>query len=95
MLEKQVETYLTKQVKSKKGMSLKFLSTITGVPDRIVILNNKLYFVELKTEKGVVSERQKIVFKQLAEQGFPVLILRNKHDIEQFIEQACGNHGAD
>lgn len=95
MLEKQVETYLTKQVKAKKGLSLKFLSTITGVPDRIIILNKKLYFVELKTEKGVISERQKIVFQELNNHGFPVIILRNKHEIETFIGQACGDGGDD
>lgn len=95
MLEKQVETFLTKQVKLKKGMSLKFLSTITGVPDRIILLNKKLYFVELKTEKGVISERQKIVFQELNNQGFPVIILRNKHEIETFIGQACSDGGDD
>jgi hypothetical protein len=44
--------------------------------------------VELKTPTGKVSERQKIVFDQLGEQGFPVHILRSKDDVDDFIKQA-------
>jgi hypothetical protein len=44
--------------------------------------------VELKTPTGKLSERQKIVFKQLEEQGFPVAVLRSYEDIEEFINEA-------
>ena len=69
-------------------MSLKFISTISGVPDRIVLLNSKLSFVELKTETGKLSKRQEIVFDQLGEQGFPVHVLRSIDDVEDFICEA-------
>ena len=61
---------------------------MTGVPDRIVILNNNVHFVELKTENGTLSARQIFVFDQIGEQGFPVHILRSYEDIEEFIREA-------
>lgn len=88
MLEKQVEQRLNKLVKQNGGMSLKFISTISGVPDRIVLLNSKVLFVELKTTTGKLSKRQELVFDEFGEQGFPVHILRTYDDIEDFICEA-------
>ena len=46
--EKQIEKYLVKKIKDKKGLCLKFESPgYSGVPDRIIILKNKpVAFVE-------------------------------------------------
>ena len=85
MLEKQIEQYLGKRVKENGGLSLKWISTVTGVPDRIVFLNKKIFLVELKTSGGVLSERQKIVFKQLEQQGYPVTVLRSREDVDAFV----------
>lgn len=87
-LEKDIETYLNKRIKQLSGLSFKWQSTITGVPDRIVILNQKILFVELKTPSGKLSPRQVVVFDQIGEQGFPVHILRSQEDIEDFIREA-------
>jgi hypothetical protein len=86
MLEKQVEQHLSKRVKTLGGLSLKWTSTITGVPDRIVFLCNRIHLVELKTSDGVLSARQKIVFAQLEAQGFPVTVLRSKEDVDVFTD---------
>ena len=87
-LEKDIEKYLTTQVKKSSGLSYKWLSTITGVPDRIVILNQKVLFVELKTQTGKLSARQLVVFDELGEAGFPVHIIRSKEDVDDFIKEA-------
>ena len=87
VLEKDIEKYLVKQVKKYSGLCYKWQSTITGVPDRIVILNQKILFVELKTPTGKLSPRQIIVFDELGEAGFPVHIIRSKEDVDEFIEQ--------
>ena len=86
MLEKDVESYLTKRVKEINGLSYKWLSTITGVPDRLVIYNGRIYPVEVKTPKGVVSDRQAIVFNEMALRGVPVVVVRSKSDVEALIE---------
>jgi hypothetical protein len=88
MLEKQVEKYLVKKVKEAGGLTYKWISTVSGVPDRIVFLNEKCYLVELKTETGVLSPRQILVFDELGEAGFSVHILRNQEDIAGFIREA-------
>ena len=88
ILESVIEKYLTKSIKKCSGLSYKWLSSITGVPDRIVILNQKIFFVELKTLTGVISPRQHVVFDELGEAGFPVHIIRSKEDVDDFIKSA-------
>jgi hypothetical protein len=46
----------------------------------------RLWLVELKTLTGKLSARQKLVFQELEAQGFPVLIIRSKEDVEVFVE---------
>lgn len=87
MLEKQVEKYLNKRVKESGGLAFKWISSVTGVPDRIVFLNNQVHLVELKTLSGVLSPRQILVFDEIGEQGFPVHVLRSYDDIEEFIRE--------
>ena len=91
MLEKQIEKYLVKKVTQNKGLTFKWLSTVTGVPDRIVFLHNQVYLVELKTADGKLSARQVLVFDELGEAGFPVYILRSYEDIEEFICEATAH----
>ena len=85
MLEKQVEKYLVKRVKDLGGLSYKWISSVTGVPDRLVFLNGMCRLVELKTQTGVLSPRQIHVFDELGEQGFSVHVLRSYDDIEEFL----------
>jgi hypothetical protein len=61
---------------------------VSGVPDRIVLLNNQVFFVELKTTTGTLSPRQVLVFDEIGEHGFPVHILRGYDDIQEFIREA-------
>ena len=88
MLEKQVEKYLNKRVKESGGLSFKWISSVTGVPDRIVFLSGAIHLVELKTTTGSLSPRQILVFDEIGEQGFPVHVLRDYDDIEEFIREA-------
>jgi hypothetical protein len=87
MLEKRIEQHLSKKVKELGGLSLKWISTITGVPDRIVFLKKQIHLVELKTETGKLSARQHVVFKELSDLGFPVTVLKSKKDVDEFIRQ--------
>ena len=47
--------------------------------------------MELKTETGVLSPRQILVFDEIGEQGFSVHVLRSYEDIEEFIKYATKN----
>ena len=88
VLEKEIENYLNKRIKQLSGLSFKWLSSVTGVPDRIVFLNQRVHLVELKTATGKLSPRQELVFDQIGEAGFPVHILHSKEDVEDFIHEA-------
>jgi hypothetical protein len=85
VLEKEIEKHLLNLVVKAGGRSFKWISTVTGVPDRIVFLDQNVYLVELKTQTGKLSKRQELVFDDLGEQGFPVHVLRSKEDVEDFI----------
>ena len=91
VLEKEIEKHLVNLVKKSKGLSYKWISTVTGVPDRIVFIGQQVFLVELKTETGKLSPRQELVFDDLGEQGYPVHVLHSKDDVEDFIRSANGN----
>lgn len=83
-----MERRLQKEVKRRGGQCLKWVSPgFTGVPDRLVFLPwNVFYLVELKSENGRLSPRQKLVGRQLAEIGFPVHVIANAEQFENFIK---------
>ena len=71
MLEKEIEAWLNKKIKELGGLSFKFVSPNNpGVPDRIYILpGGRVYFVELKTEIGQMSNIQKWLRDQKGKYG--------------------------
>ena len=57
--EKEIESYLVRKVRNFAGRSYKFISpTAAGVPDRIVLLKNCVFFVEVKCLDGKLTHRQ-------------------------------------
>ena len=72
--EKCVEQILTKKVKERGGMALKFVSpNFNGVPDRLVLLpNGKVGFVELKSSGKKMRSLQIKRKRQLESLGFLV-----------------------
>ena len=88
MKESTLETYLTNQVKKYDGLSLKFTSpNVKGVPDRIVIHDGHVYFVELKAPNGRLSKMQQYMHKQFAKVGIEVFVLYDKPSVDEFIRE--------
>lgn len=88
--EKQIEKYLVKKIKDKKGLCLKFESPgYIGVPDRIIILKNKpVAFVELKRPVGGrYSARQKLVERDFNRLGQKVYKVKNKEEVDKLVEE--------
>jgi Holliday junction resolvase len=52
-------------------------TTCNGIPDLMCLKDGKTIFIEVKTEKGIVSELQKHRHDELRKKGFEVLILTN------------------
>ena len=57
MRESLVERKLTSLVKERGGWAIKFVPSVSGLPDRIVLLpTGRLFFVELKAPSAAEVE---------------------------------------
>ena len=85
--EKVLERNLNKEVKALGGWSIKILSNfITGLPDRLVLLKGRAYFVEVKSEGKKPSARQRVVHKKMEALGFPVSVIVTTEKLNNFIK---------
>ena len=87
MLESRVEEWLKTQIARRGGLYLKFTSPGNiGVPDRIIIRNGEVIFVELKQEHGVLSEIQKAQIARMRDHGAKVLVAYGKAGAEFLVD---------
>ena len=87
MRETAIEKKLKKKIESHRGMCLKFISPGTrGVPDRIVFLNKKIYFVELKAPKKKPRDLQEYRRAQLEAHGQVVILIDSDQKVDEFIK---------
>lgn len=87
MLEKEIEKKFKSALEAKGCLVYKFASpNCRGVPDRIVITTTgKILFVELKTEKGILSKLQRIQLKKLLAYRQNVFVLYGLQEVEEFV----------
>lgn len=86
MNERDIEKALTVAVTELGGLSYKFISSVSGVPDRIVIYKNRVYFVEVKTLSGTLSSIQKKRIDDIMKVYKDVYILYGIEDVNIFIK---------
>ena len=93
MLEKEVERKMGAMVRARGGQFLKWVSPgMPGVPDRVLILPcGKVWFVELKTDKGRLSAIQKHTHKMLSGMGCNVHTVYGHEDARKFVEEVFEN----
>lgn len=78
MREQQIQSKIIKKLESDGWYVLKLTKTNkNGIPDLIALKPNEVYFVEVKNEKGVLSELQKYRIDELKRNGFKVDVLWN------------------
>ena len=92
MLEREIEAYLTTQVKARGGRSYKFTSPAhRGVSDRIVVMPGQakqpavVWFVELKTETGKLSPLQEAFRRDINNLGGNYVCLYGKKDVDLWL----------
>ncbi len=84
MLESKIQASCLKYAKSKGWIALKIIKcNINGMSDSILFKDGKTIFVEFKAEKGVQSQLQQYVEKQLIDQGFKYYLIKS---LEKFKE---------
>ena len=87
-LEKSIEEKLAKAVKKSGGLALKFLSTVNGYPDRIILAKlGRVGFVEVKAPGKKPRPLQVQRIKQLKELGFKVFVLDDANQIPTILEE--------
>lgn len=89
MLEKDIERHLKKRVeKELGGLFLKWVSPgRSGVPDRILIYQGRVIFVELKKAQGRLSPVQIRTQRQIEEAGGRVSNIYGLEQADQLIEE--------
>lgn len=69
-----------------QGDKLKKLGLLPGMPDLILIANNKVRFIELKYEDGKISNEQKEVHEKLKSNGFEVSVIRSFDEFTELVK---------
>jgi hypothetical protein len=87
VLERDVERKLVKGVAALGGVAYKFTSPAhRGVADRLVLLpGGRVIFVELKTDKGVLSPLQKVFAADMQRLGQQYVCLYGPDDVAAFL----------
>lgn len=98
-LEKDVEKYLKSQISKRGGLSMKWTSTVRGVPDQIVCLpNGETVFVEVKKPDGKTRKLQDKMIWKLRDLKQPVFICYTKLQVNKLVADleklGCFNRGS-
>lgn len=87
-LEAADEEHLRKAIRKVGGLCIKLPSHLyIGIPDRMILLpGGRLFFVEMKREKGGrISKGQDRFREILSELGFTWLRINGKSEVDEFV----------
>lgn len=88
MKESQIEKKLIQETERLNGKCFKFSSYgNNGVPDRIVLLDGKCYFVELKAPGKPLRPIQDYRKREFQKLGFTVRVIDSLQGVSEFIEE--------
>lgn len=74
----------------KRSSYFSSLGMLNGASDTVIVLPNKVLFVEFKAEKGKQRPEQKIFEEKVTALGFPYSIVRSLEEFKQVIYDAIG-----
>lgn len=84
--ESTIENYLGRLVKSRDGLYFKWVSpSNSGVPDRIVLLNRQVWFVELKAPGKKPRPLQHRCLVRLSAAGFNTAVVSTKEEADNLV----------
>lgn len=87
--ERDVESYLVDELKKRGLACVKFIpDSKIGMPDRLIILpDERVLWVELKTDNGRLEEIQKLQHKRLRDLGHKVSVVWSRDDVDELLSQ--------
>ena len=91
MLESEIEKKAGELVKRRGGLWLKWVSPgMPGVPDRILISPaGKIVFVELKQDRGRLSNIQRWMRDRLRVHGCDVRVAHGLQEVMSVVDEVC------
>jgi len=82
MLESTIQSKIIKKLTSKGWLVIKIIKcNLNGIPDLMCLKDGRTVFIEVKAEKGILSELQKFRIKQLKEIGFEAIVVKSCDEI--------------
>lgn len=87
MLEKTVEAAFMRGVKVHRAWAPKVERLGKGWPDRVVLWQGRIAFVELKRPDGSVSRRQRYIRDRLRKLGFEWWCLYTQEAVAEWIDE--------
>ena len=92
MLESVIQSKIVNEAKKNGYIVLKVVKcNMNGYPDLTLFKDNKTIFIEVKNEKGIQSELQKYVQKQLEKEGFKYFLVRSLDEFKKIVKLAENN----
>ena len=86
--ERDVERYLRMRVLKHGGLYYKFVSPGNdGVPDRLIIMGGRVYFVELKREGEKPRPVQEWQMQIMRKAGADVRVIAGKAEAREFLKE--------
>lgn len=88
MRESSIERKLTEGIRRFDGLCLKFTSPgHRGVPDRIILLNGHLVFVELKAPGKKPTELQRVMINKMKFHGASVEVIDSLEAVDRLLKE--------
>lgn len=89
--EKALERELAQRMKSVGGMTIKLHgATMAGLPDRVLLLDGKVCFVEVKTTGKKPTPRQVAMHTRLMKLGFRVFVVDDPTSLSEATAYVAG-----
>jgi hypothetical protein len=89
VLEKVIEQYLVAQVRKEGGDCIKWSSPSSrGVPDRIILLPNAVWFIEVKSPTGSLSPLQLLFQQKALQYNLNYAIISSKSQVDHWLQYA-------
>lgn len=85
-LESKIESYLKQQIRAVGGLCYKFKSTVSGVPDQLVIYDGNMFLVEVKRPGEKPRANQVHVHNTIENHGVTVHNVDTTESIDAFIQ---------
>lgn len=91
MREREIEAKLKREVEKRGGLCFKFLSSVSGVPDRLLLFpGGLLIFVELKRKGEKPRKLQLVMIRKIRELGFRVRVIDSEQGIQKLMREIDG-----